>query len=114
MTRLFARRKSVTSTGKRQSGAGIVARFLLRYILLGAAAYGILTSFPASLRGLLVGLEVKPDTNTQRLSDAFLKNGLLTKETRHHTFRFAPPLIIDEALVDEIVARVGRSLQECQ
>jgi hypothetical protein len=46
----------VTQTGKRQSGFGIVARFLLRYVLLGAAAYGILTSFPASLRGLLVGL----------------------------------------------------------
>jgi hypothetical protein len=46
----------VTDTGKRQSGAGIVARFLLRYILLGAAAYGILTSFPASLRGLFAGL----------------------------------------------------------
>jgi hypothetical protein len=46
----------VTDTGKRQSGAGIVARFLLRYVLLGAAAYGILTSFPASLRGLLAGL----------------------------------------------------------
>jgi hypothetical protein len=46
----------VTDTGKRQSGFGIVARFLLRYVLLGAAAYGILTSFPASLRGLLAGL----------------------------------------------------------
>lgn len=46
----------VTDTGKRQSGAGIVARFLLRYVLLGAAAYAILTSFPASLRGLLAGL----------------------------------------------------------
>ncbi len=46
----------VTSTGKRQSGAGIIARFLLRYILLGVAAYGILTSFPASLRGLFAGL----------------------------------------------------------
>ena len=46
----------VTSTGKKQSGAGIVARFLLRYVLLGAAAYGILTSFPASLRGLFAGL----------------------------------------------------------
>jgi hypothetical protein len=45
-----------TATGKRQSGAGIVARFLLRYVLLGAAAYGILTSFPAGLRGLLTGL----------------------------------------------------------
>jgi hypothetical protein len=46
----------VTDTGKPQSGFGIVARFLLRYVLLGAAAYGILTSFPASLRGLLAGL----------------------------------------------------------
>jgi hypothetical protein len=46
----------VTNTGKRQSGAGIIARFLLRYVLLGAAAYGILISFPAGLRGLLAGL----------------------------------------------------------
>ena len=46
----------VTNAGKQQSGTGIVARFLLRYVLMGVAAYGILTSFPASLRGLLVGL----------------------------------------------------------
>lgn len=46
----------VTNSGKPQSGKGIVARFVLRYLLLGAAAYGILTSFPASLRGLFAGL----------------------------------------------------------
>lgn len=46
----------VTDTGKPQSGKGIIARFLLRYALLGAAAYAILTSFPASLRGLFAGL----------------------------------------------------------
>ena len=46
----------VTNSGKSQSGKGIVARFLLRYVLLAAAAYGILTSFPASLRGLFAGL----------------------------------------------------------
>jgi hypothetical protein len=46
----------VTNSGKSQSGKGIVARFLLRYVLLGVAAYAILTSFPASLRGLLAGL----------------------------------------------------------
>jgi hypothetical protein len=46
----------VTNTGKSQSGKGIVARFLLRYALLGVAAYAILTSFPASLWGLFVGL----------------------------------------------------------
>ena len=46
----------VTNSGKPQSGKGIVVRFLLRYALLAAAAYAILTSFPASLRGLLAGL----------------------------------------------------------
>jgi ATP synthase I chain len=46
----------VTQAGSAQSGKGIVARFLLRYVLMGAAAYVILTSFPASLRGLFVGL----------------------------------------------------------
>jgi hypothetical protein len=46
----------VTNTRKSQSGKGIVARFLLRYVLMGAAAYVILTSFPASLRGLFAGL----------------------------------------------------------
>ncbi|HTT21365.1 MAG TPA: ATP synthase subunit I [Candidatus Sulfotelmatobacter sp.] len=46
----------VTNSGKRQSAKGIVARFLLRYALLGLAAYAILTSFPASLAGLFAGL----------------------------------------------------------
>jgi hypothetical protein len=46
----------VTDSAKSQSGKGIVFRFLLRYLLMGAAAYGMLTSFPASLRGLFVGL----------------------------------------------------------
>jgi small-conductance mechanosensitive channel len=45
-----------THSGKAQSGKGIIVRFLLRYILLGVAAYAILTSFPASLPGLFVGL----------------------------------------------------------
>jgi len=45
-----------TNSGKGQSSKGMVARFLLRYVLLGAGAYAILTSFPASLRGLFAGL----------------------------------------------------------
>src|SRR4029077_5506186 len=46
----------VTDSGTSQSGKGIIARLLLRYVLLGGVAYGILTSFPASLRGLFAGL----------------------------------------------------------
>ena len=46
----------IVSARKPQSGKGIVARFLLRYVLMGAGAYVILTVSPASLYGLLAGL----------------------------------------------------------
>ena len=46
----------ITSTGERQSAKGIVLRFLLRYVLMGLAAYVILSVSPASLYGLFVGL----------------------------------------------------------
>lgn len=61
-------------------------------------------------RGLLVGVEVRDGVDTSRLAAAFLREGLLTKETRSRTFRFAPPLVIESAMVDEIVTRVGRAL----
>lgn len=63
-------------------------------------------------RGLLFGLEVKEDVDTKRLAKAFIANGILTKETRHRTFRLAPPLVIDHELVDEIVLRIDKSLKE--
>ena len=46
----------IVSAGEPRSGKGIVARFLLRYVLMGLAAYGILSVSPASLYGLLAGL----------------------------------------------------------
>lgn len=61
-------------------------------------------------RGLLVGMEVKEGTDTKKLSAAFLDCGILTKETRSRTFRFAPPLVISESEVDEIVKRTGLAL----
>lgn len=61
-------------------------------------------------RGLLVGLEVREGIDTKRLTAAFLEEGILTKETRHRTFRFAPPLTIGSDLVQEIVTRTRRAL----
>jgi len=46
----------ITKAGRPRSSAGIVARFLLRYLLMGLAAYVILTVSPASLNGLFAGL----------------------------------------------------------
>lgn len=50
----FADRATGAATS--QSSDGIVARFLLRYVLMAVAAYVILTVSPASLNGLLAGL----------------------------------------------------------
>jgi ornithine--oxo-acid transaminase len=60
-------------------------------------------------KGLLIGLEVQ-NVDGEALTQAFLKERVLTKETRHHTFRFAPPLTIEESEVDEVIARVARAL----
>lgn len=61
-------------------------------------------------RGLLIGLEVNEDVDSARLTTSFLENGILTKETRHRTFRFAPPLIIEENFVQEIIDRTKQAL----
>lgn len=61
-------------------------------------------------RGLLVGLEVRAGTDTKALSRAFLDEGVLTKETRSRTFRFAPPLTITPEEVDMVLAKIARAL----
>jgi len=60
--------------------------------------------------GLLVGLEVEEGFDTAPIQKAFIDEGLLTKETRHRTFRFTPPLTVDVEFIDEIVSRVRRVL----
>ena len=45
-----------TKPGQSQSSAGIVLRFLLRYVLMALGAYVIFTVSPASLYGLFAGL----------------------------------------------------------
>jgi len=45
-----------TGAANSRSAPGVVSRFLLRYVLMAAGAYVILTVSPASLNGLLAGL----------------------------------------------------------
>ena len=52
---------------------------------------------------MLIGLEVDESVCAKALNLAFLREGILTKETRARTFRFAPPLTIEEDDVHEIV-----------
>lgn len=62
-------------------------------------------------QGLLVGMEVREGTDTKKLAEEFIELGILTKETRSRTFRFAPPLTITKEWVDEIVSRTAKALE---
>jgi ornithine--oxo-acid transaminase len=62
--------------------------------------------------GCLWGVEVRDSVDTNALTEAFVDNGILTKETRHRTFRFAPPIVISDTEVNEVCARFERSLRQ--
>ena len=49
---------AVALEGKRRSAGGIVLRFLLRYLLIGVAAYAIFKSSAMSLYGFCAGLSL--------------------------------------------------------
>ena len=52
-------------------------------------------------RGLLIGVELKPDAGgARRFCEALQARGILAKETHEHVVRFAPPLIIDKETID--------------
>lgn len=48
--------EQITQPGARITSRGVVLRFLLRYVLIAAAAYVIVKSSPGSLYGLFAGL----------------------------------------------------------
>jgi ornithine--oxo-acid transaminase len=52
-------------------------------------------------RGLLIGVELKPEANgARRFCEAMKERGILAKETHEHVIRFAPPLVIDKETID--------------
>ncbi len=58
-------------------------------------------------RGLLVGIELKPEAGgARRYCEELMKEGLLCKETHEHVIRFAPPLIIREKDLNWALKRI--------
>jgi hypothetical protein len=55
---LAAMVEAVAVHGKRRSAAGILLRFVLRYVLIGVAAYAIFKSSAMSMYGLCAGLSL--------------------------------------------------------
>lgn len=62
-------------------------------------------------RGLLIGVELKPEAGgARRFCKALMKEGILAKETRENIIRFAPPLVISRSDLDWALERIERVL----
>lgn len=58
-------------------------------------------------KGLLIGVELKPDTRgARRFCEELQKEGILAKETHQNIIRFAPPLIIDRQAIDWALPKI--------
>jgi ornithine--oxo-acid transaminase len=62
-------------------------------------------------KGLLIGVELKPEAGgARRFCEALKDQGILVKETHQHVIRFAPPLIIDQQTIDWALPRIREVL----
>jgi ornithine--oxo-acid transaminase len=58
-------------------------------------------------RGLLIGVELKPEVGgARRFCESLRDQGVLCKETHVHTLRFAPPLVITREEIDWALERI--------
>jgi ornithine--oxo-acid transaminase len=64
-------------------------------------------------RGLLLGIELRPDAGGARAyCERLMGQGVLCKETHEHTIRIAPPLVITEADLDWGLDRIEGVLSD--
>lgn len=94
----------IEDEGLVERSATLGARLLagLREVMSGAG--GLLRDVRG--RGLWVGVDVDPrHASARELVEELARAGVLSKETHETVIRFAPPLTITPALVDEAVAR---------
>lgn len=66
-------------------------------------------------KGLLIGIELKPEAGgARRFCEALEKESLLCKETHEHVIRFAPPLIIRKKDLDWAFKRIKKVFRELE
>jgi ornithine--oxo-acid transaminase len=66
-------------------------------------------------KGLLIGIELKPEAGgARRFCEALMNEGLLCKETHEDMIRFAPPLIIRKKELDWAFKKVKKVFKETE
>jgi ornithine--oxo-acid transaminase len=63
-------------------------------------------------RGLMIGVVIKESSGTARpFCEALQARGILAKETHHQVIRFAPPLTIDQATLEDALVDIEAVLR---
>jgi len=66
-------------------------------------------------KGLLIGIELKPEAGgARRFCEDLKEEGLICKETHEHVIRFAPPLIIKRDDLDWAFEKVNQVFQRAE
>jgi len=66
-------------------------------------------------KGLLAGVEIEPGlASARRVVEGLRARGVLSKETHGTVVRFAPPLVIEAAEIDQAVAALRAALEEIE
>jgi len=66
-------------------------------------------------KGLLIGIELKPEAGgARRFCEDLKEEGLLCKETHEHVIRFAPPLIIEQNDLDWAFEKIKQVFQRAE
>jgi ornithine--oxo-acid transaminase len=64
-------------------------------------------------RGLMLAIELHPDAGgARRYCEALLRRGILCKDTREHTIRVSPPLVIEEEDIGWALSRFESALTQ--
>ncbi len=59
--------------------------------------------------GLWAGIDLAPGLSARTACERLLELGVLAKDTHESTIRLAPPLVVTDAEVDDLVAKVGKA-----
>ncbi|MCZ6684019.1 MAG: ornithine--oxo-acid transaminase [Planctomycetota bacterium] len=66
-------------------------------------------------RGLLIGVEIKPNFPKARwFCEKFMEQGILCKDAHEDVIRFAPPLTIEQTDIEWAMERIGPILQSAE
>jgi len=66
-------------------------------------------------KGLLIGIELKPEAGgARRFCENLKEEGLLCKETHEHVIRFAPPLIIKQKDLNWAFKKIAQVFRQAE